>query len=230
MSFSKLLMEAMLFSKEGEDPSKAIEEQERRGQLTILVNCQLPIKVNGCISDNIRFNGITDGMTYDERKRIVDNNKIEFVKQQYERMGIKIIKQDDNLFYSVELPEGWNTKSTDHHMWNNLFDNKGRRRADFFYKAAFYDRDAFINFNCRYGFTILPFDNYESNASYEERKFKPWKLFLTDNGKRIKELKEIIPTTDEEYYRVDEVLGKIGRAYLEDNYPNWQDINAYWDE
>ena len=230
MDFKELFLEAMIFSNEGEDPSKAIEEQERRGQLEVVNSCRLPINVNGGIPDDIRFNGIVNDMEYDERKRIVDNNKIEFVKQQYKRMGIKIIKQYDDLFYSVELPKGWSTKSTDHHMWNNLFDNKGRRRADFFYKAAFYDRDAFINFDHRYGFSILPFDNYESDASYEERKFKPWKLFLTDNGKRIKELKEVIPTTDEEYYRVNEVLGKIGKTYLEDNYPNWQDINAYWDD
>ena len=31
MDFKELFLEAMIFSNEGEDPSKAIEEQERRG-------------------------------------------------------------------------------------------------------------------------------------------------------------------------------------------------------
>lgn len=145
-------------------------------------------------------------------------------------MGIKIVKQYDDLFYSVELPEGWKVEATDHHMWNNLFDDKGRRRANFFYKAAFYDRDAFINFEHRYSFKICPFDDYQSDASYEERKFKPWKVFFTDNGEKIKEIEEIIPTTDKEYYKVDDTLAKIGKAYLNENYPDWEDINAYWDD
>ena len=152
-----------------------------------------------------------------------------YTKQQYERMGIRIIDEYDNLFYSVELPEGWKIEATDHSMWNNLFDNRGRKRASFFYKAAFYDRDAFINFGHRYSFEILPFDGYESDASYEDRKFKPWRLFLTDNGEKIKKLEEIVATTDEEYFRIDDILRKIGMTYLNENYPEWEDINSYWD-
>lgn len=184
MNFEEVLINTFLYANEGIDPSKAIEDQERKGQLIILEKCRIPINVNYGIPDHIRFVGISDDMEYEERKRIADKNKIEFVKQQYERMGIKIVKQYDDLFYSVELPEGWKVEATDHHMWNNLFDDKGRRRANFFYKAAFYDRDAFINFEHRYSFKICPFDDYQSDASYEERKFKPWKVFFTDNGEK----------------------------------------------
>lgn len=48
--------------------------------------------------------------------------------------------------------------------------------------------------------------------------------------KKIKEIEEIIPTTDKEYYKVDDTLAKIGKAYLNENYPDWEDINAYWDD
>lgn len=112
---------------------------------------------------------------------------------------------------------------------NNLLDNKGRKRADFFYKAAFYDRDAFINFRHRYSYEICPFDNYESDASYGERKFNPWTLYITDNGKKIKELQEITAATEGEYLKIDDILSKAAENYLNTYYPEWKDINSYWD-
>jgi hypothetical protein len=44
----------------------------------------------------------------------------------------------------VSLPPGWKVVPTDHSMWSDLVDAKGEKRASIFYKAAFYDRDAFI--------------------------------------------------------------------------------------
>jgi hypothetical protein len=64
----------------------------------------------------------------------------------WESMGIVIsdpVKGDD-LFTNVALPTGWKKQRTSHSMWSNLVDDKGRKRASIFYKAAFYDRDAFI--------------------------------------------------------------------------------------
>ena len=230
MDHESVFFEAMFCVMKGKDPSKAIENQEKRGQQDVVRNHRLPIMVNHGIPDEYRFKGITrDMMDYRERKRIADANKAEFTKMQYERMGIKVIDKFNDLFYSVELPEGWTIEATDHSMWNNLIDNKGRKRASFFYKAAFYDRDAFINFCHRYSYGTFPFDYYKTDATYEERKFKPWRLFLTDSGKHIKRLKEITPATDEEYFAIDDTMREIGRAYLNENYPGWEDINSYWD-
>lgn len=53
----------------------------------------------------------------------------------------------DDLFCTAELPPGWSKQATDHSMWNNLVDERGLKRASFFYKAAFYDRDAFLRAN-----------------------------------------------------------------------------------
>ena len=195
----------------------------------VVRNHRLPIMVNHGIPDEYRCKGIPrDMMDYRERKRIADANKAEFTKMQYERMGIKVIDKYDDLFYSVELPDGWKIEATDNSMWNDLIDNEGRKRACFFYKAALYDRDAFINFCHRYSYDIFPFDYY-NGATYEERRFKPWRLFLIDNGRRIKLLKEITPTTDKERFTIIDTMGEIGRAYLNENYPEWENINAYWD-
>ena len=215
---------------EGEDPSKAIENQEKREQMVVVHNHKLPRITNPhSVPDEFRFKGITNSMEWEERQEIVNRNNIEYTKQQYERMGIKIIEEYDDLFYSVELPEGWEIKGTDHSLWSTVTDDKGRKRISVFYKGAFYDREAFSNFLQRYSFVILPFDNYKSEASYEERKFKPWRLFMTDCGDRGKLIKEVTVSTHAEYLLLDDKLRKIGKGYLNENYPDWEDINSYWD-
>lgn len=106
----------------GLNPS-AIEAQEAAGQKELVNSSQLPIKVNSPYGIDIR--------------------------EKYQSMGIIILdrkKDDDVLFFDVELPKGWKLEPTEHSMWNNLIDDKGEIRANIFYKAAFYDRDAFIDF------------------------------------------------------------------------------------
>jgi hypothetical protein len=51
---------------------------------------------------------------------------------------------DDPLFCNAELPPGWAKLPTEHAMWSKLVDETGAERAKIFYKAAFYDRDAFL--------------------------------------------------------------------------------------
>lgn len=50
----------------------------------------------------------------------------------------------DPIFCNAELPEGWKKEGSDHAMWSYLVDETGTQRAAIFYKAAFYDRSAFI--------------------------------------------------------------------------------------
>lgn len=51
---------------------------------------------------------------------------------------------DDPLFRAATLPAGWSREVSDHAMWSYLLDEVGRRRVAIFYKAAFYDRRAFM--------------------------------------------------------------------------------------
>ncbi len=94
-----------------------IEASETHGQQEFINSTQLPIK------------GSCGGKEY------IDRN-------------IKIIgiSEGDELFYDVELPAGWSKKATDHSMWNTLLNDKDEEIGNIFYKAAFYDRNAFINF------------------------------------------------------------------------------------
>lgn len=58
--------------------------------------------------------------------------------------GVVIGSDADDLFVNVTLPDGWKLVPTDHSMWSELSDETGKSRYEVFYKAAFYDRDAFI--------------------------------------------------------------------------------------
>lgn len=198
-------MEAMLYAMEDESPSKAIENQERRGQQSVVKNQRLPKKLNSHSKDNI-----------------------EHAKQQYEKMGIIIVDEYDDLFWNVELPEGWEIKATDHTMWNNLFDNKGRKRANLFYKAAFYDRDAFINFDTRFHISV---DHIaDASSDYEVWKNSDYQGIVKD-GEKIIFSTECVPATDD--YWEDNIirddLKEQLEKYMSEHYPNYRDINSYWD-
>ena len=68
----------------------------------------------------------------------------------FDALGIKVLGVDDNLFWNVELPEGWKIVPTEHSMWSKLVDSLGRERLSIFYKGAFYDRRAFFSLVSRY--------------------------------------------------------------------------------
>ena len=222
-------MDAMLYAMEGESPSKAIENQERRGQQTVVRNQRLPKKLNDhSVPNDIRCNGVKDSMEWEERNEIVTQNNIEYTKQQYEKMGIIIVEEYDDLFWNVELPKGWKIEATDHNMWNNLFDDKGRKRANFFYKAAFYDRDAFINFDTRFHVSV-------DHVADADSDYEVWKN--SDYQGTVKDGEEIIFSTEcvsatGNYWKDDKVkdsLRKQLEKYMNEHYPNYEDINSYWD-
>ncbi|MEM6911065.1 MAG: hypothetical protein AAF555_05725 [Verrucomicrobiota bacterium] len=100
----------------GGNPS-AIENQEARGQQELCESTQLPTRV---------LHG--------------DKSKLE-------EAGVKFGEpcKDDPIFCNAELPEGWKVEPTEHSMWSKLVDAEGKERAMIFYKAAFYDRHAFLN-------------------------------------------------------------------------------------
>lgn len=95
----------------------------------------------------------------------------------------------------------------------------------FFYKGAFYDRDAFSDFEKRYSYSEMPFDDYKTDASYDERKSKEWYGVVYDCNKEIFRTKPIV---NKDYF--DTSLSNQCTAYLNENYPLWEDINAYWND
>lgn len=227
--YERVAADALLYAKEGEDPTKALDNAVKREQAKAIRNGCLPKKANeNGVPRDLLFKGIDDSMVYEQRSKIVYENACTYAKDIYESMGISIVGDYSDLLYSVHLPDGWEIKSNGMY-WSDVIDDKGRKRMSFFYKGGLYDRDAFVNFNRRYNYEISPFDKYETDAGYQERKFKPWSLVITDGGNHIKKLDEITPTTDKEYFALDDNLRKQALDYLDKEYPDWRDIKAYWD-
>lgn len=171
----------------------AIENQEVEGQKELIESLQLPRVCNHPHGTN--------------------------ASEQYHKMGIEVFtsSKGDDLFMGVKLPEGWKKQSTDHSMWNNLIDNKGRIRATFFYKAAFYDRDAFVNFKHRYDVDREYIDTKEPN-------YYPKLYCVKDNATNAILFKTEITNEYEDTKLKQECI-----EYLNTNYPNYKDLNAYWD-
>ncbi len=61
-------------------------------------------------------------------------------------LGIVIGEKVNGLFTAVQLPEGIVKEKSDHTLWSYLKDTDGNEIASIFYKAAYYDLDAFIAF------------------------------------------------------------------------------------
>lgn len=217
----RLLLDAFLLG----DPSKAIEVSEKREQDYIVNNSKLPMLANRSdVPYQIINAGVEPSMEIEQIIKTNHINNRKWTMDQYEKMGIKILDEYDELFLNVELPEGWNIQATDHAMWNDVLDEKGRRRIQFFYKGSFYDRDAFTNFQRRFSFRVTPLDDYKSDITFSERQLGEWYGAIYDCGKEIFRT-ELMRRKD----YCDDCIDKECIKYLNDNYPLWENINAYWD-
>lgn len=121
-------IELLLTIMSGMDTNTAINDIEFQGRNNILSKTQLPIYAS-------KINDKSFWKKEDSK---------ELVKKKYKEIGIEIINEENDLFYNVKLPENIKLKSTESNYWTNLIDNNGKELGSIFYKAVFYDRDAFI--------------------------------------------------------------------------------------
>lgn len=131
-------------------------------------------------------------------------------RNQFEAFGFVFGSDADDLFVNVQFPKGWGKKVTDHAMWSDLIDDKGRKRGSIFYKAAFYDRKAHCHLEQRYAIERYSNDNTVS---------------VMDCGKRL----HVIGSHAERDYKAMDALGEQAHKWLNQNYPDWQSAAAYWD-
>jgi hypothetical protein len=151
---------------------------------------------------------------------------------------------EDRLFRPCTLPEGWTKRPTDHSMWTDLLDERGRVRAKIFYKAAFYDRDAFMHPEPR--FTIRR--DYEREDSIRVSVFR-----VLDAGEEVYRTGEVdhgaMPNEDVQAHELTEEQRMEHRLWherkriemaaihaechawlVEQGYPDHEDVSLYWDE
>jgi hypothetical protein len=95
----------------------AIELQEASGQNELIENAILPIDI----------------------RRVT--------KAELETLGFRFGKKIDSLFQEATLPLNWTkiNSETSSVFWSHIIDDSGQIRARIFYKAAFYDRHAFMD-------------------------------------------------------------------------------------
>ena len=201
---------------------KAICEQEKEGQRQLVETSfestqQLPAKGNRCDAPEV-----------------------------YKGFGFEIIgpSDDDPLFLDVKLTDGWKVKPTRQNMWSSICDEKGRRRASIFYKAAFYDRKAFINTpETRFSVEQIFFDS-PPNLDYHEgvnitpivyavldcdkEIFRTEEVFFTDKYSRGKSNQERI-NWSKKLDAIKERARNEARQWLTERYPNCENPAAYWD-
>lgn len=187
--------EALLLGMMGMNTSKIIPQQEKRGQRELVNSAVLPRQIN--------------------------HGSL----QQFEQMGIVFGEIVDDLFIRATLPDGWKKVPTDHDMWSHLVDDQGRERASIFYKAAFYDRDAFMSLTQRFTTTTQPVGGYGSKHDDNT----PYECVVLDGGQVIWTSKPLQLGKGRDRWELQAALQQQGIGLLDENYPMWRDPTAYWD-
>lgn len=164
-----------------------IEAQEAAGQAALVAsNAQLPKEIHGA------------------------------TRKQLEALGFKFGKDVDELFVAVTLPAGWHLRATSHSMHSDLLDDKGRKRAGIFYKAAFYDRRADMSMLSRYSTSA-----WHPGATKDEHR-----TVALDGETAIHDFGS---TPDHGGYEARDALRTEAQAWLDKEYPQHADPLAYWD-
>jgi|ERR1041384_5656929 hypothetical protein len=149
-------------------------------------------------------------------------------RAELEKMGVKFGPDQDDLFVKVILPAGWSKRATDHSMWSDLLDDKGRKRGAIFYKAAFYDRSAHMNVTRRYDVNEFWMCDAEGNRA-EYGKHTHVCTVVSDAGTVLQRF-SIRPNAYSKENREQQERDRIfATAWLVERFPKWTDATAYWD-
>lgn len=98
-----------------DDPDRYITDMESAGQRQLVESADVPSNMRDSQSD-FEALGFVFGEPY----------------------------QHDPMFRPATFPVGWKREASDHPLWSYILDQHGRRRVSIFYKAAWYDRQAFM--------------------------------------------------------------------------------------
>ena len=175
---------------------------------------------------NVLENMEKEGQDLDVRKTMLAKDMYPS-KEVWEQVGFTFTDiPGDDVLCKATLPEGWSIKATDHSMWNEIIDAKGHVRGTMFYKAAFYDRSAHMSLNSRYrvhseyiGEDSRTVEVYFGNA--QEKIMVAGQVYL----KRY-----ATPEEKKEIWDKQNMLLEQATKFAQENYPDWQNVIAYWDE
>lgn len=145
-------------------------------------------------------------------------------REPYEALGFTFGEAVDNLFINATLPDGWTIRATDHSMWSDILDEKGRRRAGVFYKAAFYDRDAHMDLDCFIGTGTRYYDATGTECPWDKATLRRF----TVKTKNDEVLFESSMFGDRDWDAQDAARAECS-AWLKENRPDHSNPVAYWE-
>lgn len=148
-------------------------------------------------------------------------------RKELEAFGVKFGTDHDDLFVNVTLPAGWKKNATDHSMHSDLLDEKGRKRASIFYKAAFYDRKADMYLTPRYRVNRYQESDADGNRLEYEPSRRPTHFIIC-----VMDCETVLHTIGhrlQDDYKVGNEHAKAGEAWVAERFPDWKNATAYWD-
>lgn len=155
-----------------------------------------------------------------QRQRVVLPTKIsEEDKTVLEIFGVKFLGpvDGDQIFQHCELPAGWS--KTGAALWSYLVDDKGRTRAHIYYRSEAYYRRSHLSLIQRFR-TRLDFERLENRKEA---------VSTVLDGELVIYTSAVIPQGKRKSYEASYDAVVLAVEWLENNYPGWQNVAAYWD-
>lgn len=152
----------------------------------------------------------------------------------WEEMGIEFGEvTPGELFRDAKLPPGWLVRRTDHMLWNEVVDARGRVRASFFYKGAAWDRDAFINLRHRFKVSSIYHDVRQlQQVAVLDGKEARYQTRIVDLGPEPShnEDQEAWSAWVKKREAVTTELRAECEKWLDERYPDWRHPWAHWND
>lgn len=149
-------------------------------------------------------------------------------RELFQKMGIKFGESANKLLLKCTLPNGWSVKRTDHHLYSNVIDERGMKRAMIMVHTM--DRDSWIRPLTRFNADYVVDEWLEDG----ETVYIP---AITESGaQRWRGLGIKKEATDErrrqdasgDHMAVYELARDVAKSKLDSLAPNWLDPLAYW--
>ena len=151
-------------------------------------------------------------------------------REDWEELGFEFEDiEGDRVLVNAKMPEGWSIRPTDNSYWTEIVDANGLRRGSMFYKAAFYDRDAHMDLEPRYGIRSRYTTSKDGLGETRTIIFgnDQEELFVAGSvTHRRGESDEVWSKK----YKKEEALREIAKQWADENYPDWRSEKAYWDK
>lgn len=132
--------------------------------------------------------------------------------------GARASDEPDEIWQECTLPAGWKKMATNHAMWSDLRDEKGRKRAAIFYKAAYYDRSAKLHI-CQRFTAERDYECAETTLVYHAK----------DGDKIVFSTPAVLEKVGAGFYEQTMAVRDQAETWLTEQYPRWRDPAAYWD-